>query len=133
MELTKGLTGRRICGGIQVVFGVLFAINAIYSAVTGRINIMNFLFAAFLIMTGILGIAGTTRGRIIAYVVCGIICSLIFILSTIVLIVGIVAYNDQFPDDNAGLVVLIVATVVAASAFIVSVIGVICAFLPFCG
>ncbi|KAJ8044221.1 hypothetical protein HOLleu_11618 [Holothuria leucospilota] len=87
----------------------------------------------FIILTGVLGIASRNRGLVIAYLVTGILCTILLLVSIIFGVVGIVAYNDVYDLDSTLRAILIASVVIVALGLIVTVLGVIFASLPLCG
>lgn len=141
MEEMKGMTGRRVCGTLEAVFGGFLFLGAIVSAFNGAFNIFGFLGAVFIIVTGSLGIASKARGAIIGYMVTGIICAVVLGLCTIGGIVIVADFEEYYEyyfayylyeDKSAIHTILIVAAIIITVAFIVSVLGVVFACVPLC-
>lgn len=120
---TRGLKGRRVCGGIEVGFGIVFLIGAILSA-----NFLSILSGLFIVQTGLIGIVSKTRELVKVFLVTGIICALILASSIIILGIAIISGNIYALDR-----VLVVVMVIVAMELIVTVFGIIFACLPLCG
>ncbi|KAJ8044220.1 hypothetical protein HOLleu_11614 [Holothuria leucospilota] len=127
-DVTRGLIGRRVCGGIEVGFGILLVIGAVQSA-----NFISILSGAFIVLTGILGTVSKTRNLVIGYLVTGIICAIFLAISLILTGIVITSLDDEYNLDGTSQAILIAGVVIVALGLIVTVLGVIFACLPLCG
>ncbi|KAJ8043931.1 hypothetical protein HOLleu_11254 [Holothuria leucospilota] len=127
-DVTRGLIGRRVCGVIEVVMGVLLLLGAFQSA-----NFVSIFFGAFIILTGILGIGSKNRGTVIAYTATGIICTLLLAVSLILSVLAVISLGDEVTADSTVFAVIIAALVITGLLIVVAVLGVIFACLPLCG